>query len=710
MGSSTQFGGKEARWPRRTEMANGRDGDGAARPTRPLLPLLKISVGLLLMVACTGAMPVSGPLPRLPGDVAYSPNRLEDAVPTPVVIPTPPPGLNFTTEAPRVGSTLHAAKFMEKFGYIPKSGNESDFVFSADAFQKAVMRMQKFGSIPQTGVIDNATIELMQTPRCGLPDVEPEDLEGNSHIRKKRYILGSGGWRKRKLTYFVANWSPKLWNMENVKRELRRAFDAWSTYSHLQFTEVAGPEADIVIYFASYDHHDGYPFDGPSGILAHAYYPYEFGHYGGDVHFDESEEWTIDPKDEYSGLDFFTVAVHEIGHSLGLAHSPVAGSIMFPYYKGYDKVFSLDYDDVMAMWELYIKRKLEGDDEYFKSTTTTTPSTPTTNGDNGGAGADDEEHQSDAAGDDDDDDAGGEGDGVHQGGKGRGGGGGGGGGDDHLDDDDDVDDEEEEKKRREEERRKDREEEEERRRWEEEIRRREAETRRREEEARRRWEEEEGRGGPPAAPTTEKPPPPIPDLCQGSYDAAALLRQELFVFKGEYLWRFRDRGELRQGYPSLIRNLFTDLPSFLKRIDAVYQRQTDSNFVFFIGKYYYVHNGDHLIEGSPRPLSDLGIPDLYTKIDAAFYWPRAKRTYFFSRNWYFRYDDVTGKMDEGYPRDMKKWNGIPGDLDDVFTWNDGESYFLKGTQFWKYDSTNIRPYAGYPQDAREYWINCPATS
>ena len=97
------------------------------------------------------------------------------------------------------------------------------------------------------------------------------------------------------------------------------------------------------MHFFRGHHNDGYPFDGSGKILAHAFFP--GAGRGGDVHFDTDEMWILDEThnrlDDYyikksDGYDIknslLTVAVHEFGHSLGLSHSSVKGSIMFPWY------------------------------------------------------------------------------------------------------------------------------------------------------------------------------------------------------------------------------------------------------------------------------------------------------------------------------------------------------------------------------------------
>ena len=86
-------------------------------------------------------------------------------------------------------------------------------------------------------------------------------------------------------------------------------------------------------------------FDGKGNVLAHAFYPKK-----GDLHFDDDEQFT-DGTD--TGTNLLSVAVHEIGHVIGIGHSSIKKSVMYPQYSGYDPNLRLHPDDLNATAYLY---------------------------------------------------------------------------------------------------------------------------------------------------------------------------------------------------------------------------------------------------------------------------------------------------------------------------------------------------------------------
>jgi hypothetical protein len=97
---------------------------------------------------------------------------------------------------------------------------------------------------------------------------------------------------------------------------------------------------------------------GASGVLAHAYQPaiegmFTGGTIGGDMHFDVDRSWADDPTDTTADadFDFFTIALHELGHSLGLDHSTDPSSVMYMYYSGARR--TLTADDIAGIQAIY---------------------------------------------------------------------------------------------------------------------------------------------------------------------------------------------------------------------------------------------------------------------------------------------------------------------------------------------------------------------
>nr|XP_035114115.2 matrix metalloproteinase-17 isoform X1 [Callithrix jacchus] len=281
--------------------------------------------------------------------------------PGPGLRPLPPPPLlllllalgtrgGSAAPAPRAEDLSLGVEWLSRFGYLPPADPTTGQLQTQEELSRAIAAMQQFGGLQATGVLDEATLALMRTPRCSLPD-----LPVLTQTRRRRHTAAPPKWNKRNLSWRVRTFprdSPL--GRDTVRALMYYALKVWSDIAPLNFHEVAGSAADIQIDFSKADHNDGYPFDGPGGTVAHAFFPSDH-HTAGDTHFDDDEAWTFRSSDAH-GMDLFAVAVHEFGHAIGLGHVAATRSIMRPYYQGPvgDPLhYRLPYEDRVRVWQLY---------------------------------------------------------------------------------------------------------------------------------------------------------------------------------------------------------------------------------------------------------------------------------------------------------------------------------------------------------------------
>lgn len=242
--------------------------------------------------------------------------------------------------------------YLAHYGYLPNdelpkkypewkpsvAATPEDPMTFDDTTTEAVRALQRSLGLAETGVLDAATRVLVKQPRCSVPEGVHSGVDP-----AEKFALHGDSWGYPNP---LINWQTTLpfgsipagLDFGAVHDAISAAVSAWADVTSLDFVE-AGTVTTMWILFDS--------ISDPGS----ATFPSD----GGDVTLALDQPWSLATPTPSNKLDLQSIALHEIGHALGLEHSSTASPVpaMFPVLNMGNEVRSPSLEDETAISALY---------------------------------------------------------------------------------------------------------------------------------------------------------------------------------------------------------------------------------------------------------------------------------------------------------------------------------------------------------------------
>uniref|UniRef100_A0A670ISF8 Peptidase metallopeptidase domain-containing protein n=1 Tax=Podarcis muralis TaxID=64176 RepID=A0A670ISF8_PODMU len=176
-----------------------------------------------------------------------------------------------------------------------------------------------------------------------------------------------------------------------------------------------------------------------------------------------------------------------------------------------------------------------------------------------------------------------------------------------------------------------------------------------------------------------------------AFDAVTSLRGEILFFKDSHAPPPRTFLLKEYSFP-----ISAFWPALSKGIDAAYEVKADDTVFLFKGSKYWATKGNTIQIGFPKNIHSLGLPKSVKSIDAAAHDSSSKKTYFFSGNSYWKYDEAKKSMEKGYPRK------IAVKVNAAFL-HHGHFYLFRGSNQYEFDSKTKKFLSIKKSDS---WFGC----